>query len=1475
MLRRLFHRAKQYKPEFTLDALEERIVLDASVSPVTKDNTANSGTGDTHQSDQSAGAAVATGTSTAAETVHVTDTAAQVFEQDLKVVLISNALDHIQDISQAAADGAKVIVYDASKDLSAVVTDLKALVESSGAKIGQLAFFTYGEAGVFKLTEHAVFSAGTVNANPGVWQDLGSLLAAHAEIDFYGCNIGKGSDGLAFVSAVADTTGAVVWASNNITGTGTGADWVLEVKSGDSSRGSIVNTSELQTLSIMLDNSGITNAGFETGDLTGWTTLNETVTVVANSTAGRTQGAYTAPVGPYSATISSYLLLLDSYNTNSSDLTTPAKLSQTFQYTYQDHLTFAYDFVTTQSQGSSNDYFQYRLYVYGQSTDLVNYQLAAGSSTLTQVLTSGGVTYRASGWNTVDIDLSTVSGLNEGDVLVLELTAGNTNGRNNDSWAFVDFLQAPASEGLYDRTVFEDAANTVIDLKTWMSDREDGSSALTYEVTIVKDADDALPTALFPTLFSSVTLDPTTHVLTLDYAPDAFGTATLKVKVTDSNGGWLEDSFNVTVLPVSDLPTVSNISVVAWDDTSSLITVTGYDPDRASAGVVSFGAPATTAHGTLTAYDAGPYAETSGGYLTGYYSQRFLYTPTTGYVGTDSFDFTFTTPSGSWKGYSQTAGDVIGSSGTNMYTHDFVVADFNQDGYLDIFAANYYGTQGNVLAANYYYQNDGTGHFTQTRLDNASNQYRISDVAAVGDLNGDGYFDVAVRNESLAHVIYYWDPQAGAFKAGVDLPSSATTDWGGLAVGDVTGDDIPDIMIVRGSTSSDQLYKDYGAGIFSSALTVPVKTTLNSSTVNFADFNNDGTLDALVTQSSTSVSPEAIYWNAGLGRFTTKTDLSTTAYGRTYYAAIGDIDNDGWMDFVTSNHGTGTTSIDYYFRNNQNGTFTATQISSEQDDSCSIRLADVDNDGDLDIVKSVSGASDRVYLNTNGTFAAASSSLVNFPSTNSWGSAVGDFNNDGYLDYVQGMIGEPNKIWINLGQNDYSVTGHVDITVGVIKNRSFQNSTPYNYWSLSETTYPSNSQLGTVALVSSGTTIGYLQTVHDYINGNEQPQHSFYFTAYGMPASITVKDSGPLDTTDLIALQLANGPRTGSITQDVTLPSDPSGSISGLSLTWHMSYWEPSTVPFDAANQYIAVYVYDASGSATTPIWTTTAGSTSSVGDPMQTFSAAVPTSLLGKTVTIKFEVVSKTSFLHVAVDDFMFVPTFTAPKAATVAPVWTGGSSTAQSSALDSGSSATQTSVAFPSFSLTSADSGSSLWTAPTLTADSGTSLLSALSASTSVSSSTTTDTLSMGSTSSSGTETVLLTGLADLFAGDEGSTTTSADTSAVPVETTAPVAPDTGVAQDGAADIQVAAAESGEGSGNGSSFWSGESPRAHGTEWHEVSFFDPDAVSAWHVLALAAPDAKRPVEPDWLGRMASGEVARSVAVSLESVRFTLFDVG
>ena len=145
-------------------------------------------------------------------------------------------------------------------------------------------------------------------------------------------------------------------------------------------------------------------------------------------------------------------------------------------------------------------------------------------------------------------------------------------------------------------------------------------------------------------------------------------------------------------------------------------------------------------------------------------------------------------------------------------------------------------------------------------------------------------------------------------------------------------------------------------------------------------------------------------------------DVSTAAgfantYSETWGAAWGDLDGDGYPDLFSSNHRMRAS----LFHNNQNGTFA--DVSKLVDlskspgwtggradvDTHGSTWADIDNDGDEDLIETVSSNVDHLWINNGGKLTLSTTQwAVDKTRTRSKRQDLFfDYNGDGKLDLVQ------------------------------------------------------------------------------------------------------------------------------------------------------------------------------------------------------------------------------------------------------------------------------------------------------------------------------------------------------------------------------------------------------------------------------------------------------------------------------------------
>jgi ELWxxDGT repeat protein len=242
-------------PGILCEPLEERIVLNAAVAVANQDHTDQTN----HVQTQDITQPVATPTAdqnhlagAPTDAAHASDNLGQVTQNDLHVVLVSNALDHLQGISAAAYQGTHVIVLDdAHSNLASVDQMLGDLVASTGQKIGELAILSHGNDGLISLGSDQI-TLFNLNSFRPEFQQLSTLMAPNAQIQLFGCSVAGDSFGKGLVDGIALYTGTNVFASTDSTG-GTTGNWVLEYSTNPTTHiNSIVDTDHLASLDVGL-----------------------------------------------------------------------------------------------------------------------------------------------------------------------------------------------------------------------------------------------------------------------------------------------------------------------------------------------------------------------------------------------------------------------------------------------------------------------------------------------------------------------------------------------------------------------------------------------------------------------------------------------------------------------------------------------------------------------------------------------------------------------------------------------------------------------------------------------------------------------------------------------------------------------------------------------------------------------------------------------------------------------------------------------------------------------------------------------------------------------------------------------------------------------------------------------------------------------------------------------------------------------
>ncbi|WP_324671435.1 FG-GAP-like repeat-containing protein [Hymenobacter sp. GOD-10R] len=259
-------------------------------------------------------------------------------------------------------------------------------------------------------------------------------------------------------------------------------------------------------------------------------------------------------------------------------------------------------------------------------------------------------------------------------------------------------------------------------------------------------------------------------------------------------------------------------------------------------------------------------------------------------------------------------------------------------------------------------------------------------------------------------------------------PSVALVNPYGATQGDVDNDGDLDLLTVDNlsGTVTIRVRLNAGNGTFTNGQTVTFSETSYLSQTNtlLGDVDNDGDLD-LVTSAGVFLNNNGVF--------------ASTPQGDTGNIALGDLDADGDLDLVGSSLAAVTIPgpITYTIRtalvrlNNGNGTFTQTQQltvgSSDNNPPTFSLLKDMNNDGALDLIISNTSANPittRLHLNNGfGTFDPGGQQLsISNP-------AVGDVDGDGDLDLV-GTFDTTPTVLLNNGRGTFGPGVAVDLGAG-------------------------------------------------------------------------------------------------------------------------------------------------------------------------------------------------------------------------------------------------------------------------------------------------------------------------------------------------------------------------------------------------------------------------------------------------------------
>jgi len=266
--------------------------------------------------------------------------------------------------------------------------------------------------------------------------------------------------------------------------------------------------------------------------------------------------------------------------------------------------------------------------------------------------------------------------------------------------------------------------------------------------------------------------------------------------------------------------------------------------------------------------------------------------------------------------------------------------------------------------------------------------------AAAGALNTDGRVDLVVgSSDSLTTItiLFDYDTVGANFQSSTTLTTGTAFDPHYVAVADLDGDGLADIITSNPSSNSVVVFRRTGNGTFAAAQNLSVP---NPSAIAIGDFNGDGKADIVTTSSSTN--GVGLLQNLSTAGAITFGNARTVAVGTTpSFVELKDIDGDSKLDLLVLVSGAMNV-----LRGNGDGSFQNAVSNPVISGSQNFVVGDLSGDGvqDVTLVTNLGTNVPSIFLlkgNGNGTFNAATEFQVNGIATSA---TVGDFNKDGQLD---------------------------------------------------------------------------------------------------------------------------------------------------------------------------------------------------------------------------------------------------------------------------------------------------------------------------------------------------------------------------------------------------------------------------------------------------------------------------------------------
>ncbi|HEX4823989.1 MAG TPA: FG-GAP-like repeat-containing protein [Candidatus Polarisedimenticolaceae bacterium] len=299
--------------------------------------------------------------------------------------------------------------------------------------------------------------------------------------------------------------------------------------------------------------------------------------------------------------------------------------------------------------------------------------------------------------------------------------------------------------------------------------------------------------------------------------------------------------------------------------------------------------------------------------------------------------------------------------------------DVNGDGYDDVIVGEpHFNVQSGGEEGKFYVYHGGVGGVSTTpafsRTESIVNQNLGSEVAGVGDVNGDGFADIGVSGGVNDGTRIYYGSATGVHQTPVEFLDGENVE----AAGDVNGDGLSDVLTNDYTGLGAQSSRVYYGGA--------PRMDQNDDWTEFGDFSSsvhaagdvdgDGYDDVVYHHSDASGTTDALYLGGPAGLSMTTPDQALT-FSVVNARLAGDVNGDGFSDILTVGQ---FSAIEIHFGSatglGNTAGWSVTGAANTKFGQSFAMAGDVNGDGFSDVVigapDGTSGGSAFVYLGGGG-----------------------------------------------------------------------------------------------------------------------------------------------------------------------------------------------------------------------------------------------------------------------------------------------------------------------------------------------------------------------------------------------------------------------------------------------------------------------------------------------------------------------------